>query len=309
MHRSHSRYCSRRGGATVEYALFLTLIAASVFAAGQCVNLSVHRTMRQVASASGSATASSAKAAAPTLDATVPALASLEQAERRIAQGQLGVMACGLFLGGLIWYRLYCRRRPAAKTADGAEHPFVDEKQSLLFDKRQEVLRILAGDWQVLMDGRLLVGHLMSRRVMTVPPVTPAEEVRRTMQQNRLRHLMVRDRDGRLLGVISDRDLARPKAKDAEQLMTPNPIHVTPDTPIAPAITLLLNKHISSLPVIEGGMLVGVLTTTDLIMALQCTLQTLSRIARQLTDQPSLDESDPPPTTQAVDGELVGSGA
>ena len=51
---------------------------------------------------------------------------------------------------------------------------------------------------------------------------------------------------------------------------------------MSPAITLMLDRHISCLPVVKDGVLVGVLTSTDLMMALQCTLKILGQLAAEL---------------------------
>ena len=103
--------------------------------------------------------------------------------------------------------------------------------------------------------------------------------------------MMVRDNQ-KLVGIISDRDLAKTNAKTAADLMTADPLSVEPDTLINPAITLLVQKRISCLPVVKNQHLMGVLTTTDLMMALQCTLQVLNKVAVQITDEPGLDSLD-----------------
>jgi CBS domain-containing protein len=59
--------------------------------------------------------------------------------------------------------------------------------------------------------------------------------------------------------------------------MTPNPMTVGPETPLSPAITTLITKHISSLPVVQSGKLIGVLTRSDLMLSLQCILQALQK--------------------------------
>ena len=51
----------------------------------------------------------------------------------------------------------------------------------------------------------------------------------------------------------------------AKDIMTSNPITVTPDTEITHAASLLLNNHINGLPVTEGDRLVGILCQSDLI--------------------------------------------
>ncbi len=73
--------------------------------------------------------------------------------------------------------------------------------------------------------------------------------------------------------------------------MTGNPVSATPDMLVGPAMTLLLKRRISCLPVCEGGRVVGVVTTTDLIMALQCALQILQKMAAviQGEDRPEME--------------------
>ena len=75
---------------------------------------------------------------------------------------------------------------------------------------------------------------------------------------------------------------------------------VTRDTTLNTAITMMLQKRISCLPVVENDVPLGVLTSTDMMMALQCTLQILAKLAAELqftgapqTSAPDAGESDP----------------
>jgi CBS domain-containing protein len=55
-------------------------------------------------------------------------------------------------------------------------------------------------------------------------------------------------------------------AKTVADVMTPDPVSVTPNTVLKDAIQLLADKHIGGLPVIdEAGALVGVLSESDLM--------------------------------------------
>ncbi len=151
-----------------------------------------------------------------------------------------------------------------------------------VFQKRQEIFRILAKDMEILLlQSRLNVLHVMSRRVTSVAPQTPVDEVRRIMKEEHLRHLLV-CRNNELIGIISDRDLRKTEARTAEDLMTPDPITVEPQTLLNPAITQMVQKRISCLPVVHEGAVVGVLTSTDLMMTLQCALQVLRRVAGEV---------------------------
>lgn len=150
-----------------------------------------------------------------------------------------------------------------------------DAAKQRIFDKRQTILHAVSADTAALFNSQMDVRHLMTAKVTRVFLETPAEKVQKLFRVERLRHLMVCDASDKLVGVISDRDLRKANARTAEQLMTPDPETASPDDLIGPAITRLMNLHVSCLPVIENGRLCGVLTSTDLMMALQCCLQIL----------------------------------
>jgi Predicted signal-transduction protein containing cAMP-binding and CBS domains len=88
--------------------------------------------------------------------------------------------------------------------------------------------------------------------------------------------------DGTLCGVISDRDVLKAispfldtyseKHRDvktlsqpASEIMQDDPITVTPDTAIEEASRMLLDHRVSSLPVVEGSDLVGIVTGKDML--------------------------------------------
>lgn len=77
---------------------------------------------------------------------------------------------------------------------------------------------------------------------------------------------------GKLIGVITDGDLRRrltPEmfALDARALMTPNPLTIAPDAPIADAIAIMNGKRITILFAVEDGVPVGVVHMHDLLAA------------------------------------------
>jgi CBS domain-containing protein len=53
----------------------------------------------------------------------------------------------------------------------------------------------------------MIVRELMTGAVITAPPWTPILEARSLMMKERIRHLPVAAADGRLLGIITDRDI------------------------------------------------------------------------------------------------------
>jgi diguanylate cyclase (GGDEF)-like protein len=161
----------------------------------------------------------------------------------------------------------------AAPSAATAAHP-----QS----KRQQVMQELMGDSDLLLKNRLEVRHLMSHNPVTIPPTMTGEEMTKLMTESRVHHLLVCNRAGDLVGVISDRDVRPAQGMTAQQVMSYPPLTCTSDTPITAAITFLANENISCLPVVDHGRLCGILTTSDLTLTLHCTLQLWTRLAQVL---------------------------
>jgi acetoin utilization protein AcuB len=128
----------------------------------------------------------------------------------------------------------------------------------------------------------MTVDAIMSRDLVTVMPDTALMEIRSLFHERGFRHLLVVEPDDTLCGVISDRDVLRALSpfldtyseehrdvktlsQPASEIMRHDPITVGPDTAIGEAARFLLNNSISSLPVVEGTALVGIVTTRDLL--------------------------------------------
>lgn len=122
----------------------------------------------------------------------------------------------------------------------------------------------------------------MSRDPIAVSPDEALLEIRDLLRETGFHHLLVVE-DGRLAGVISDRDVLRMISpfldtsteeqrdvntllRKAREIMTPDPVTVRPETSIEAAALLMLEHDISSLPVVgEGGSVEGVVTSKDLL--------------------------------------------
>lgn len=126
------------------------------------------------------------------------------------------------------------------------------------------------------------VSSIMTERVVTVGMDDTLETIREIFCQVTFHHLLVVEDDGRLCGVISDRDLfkavspfidtaaALPRDdatlnRRAHQIMSRSPICVNPDTPIADAVRILLGEKVSCLPVVsKENKLVGLVSWKDM---------------------------------------------
>jgi acetoin utilization protein AcuB len=131
----------------------------------------------------------------------------------------------------------------------------------------------------------LSVRDVMSRELITVQPGDPAKRAWELMRDHRFRHLPVLD-DGRLVGVLSDRDLRAillsPGLAGATvgELMSEDLTTIGPAALVEDAASLLVVKKIGCLPVVEDGRLLGIVTETDLLAVLVELLGLLTQSTR-----------------------------
>ncbi len=124
----------------------------------------------------------------------------------------------------------------------------------------------------------------MSRPVQTLERNDKLTVADRTMTSERIRHLPVLDDSGRIVGIVSQRDLFLSALVRAlgfgsasrdrtfavipvKEVMSENVATTRPNTPIAEAAQLMVDRRIGCLPVVEGEALVGILSESDIVAA------------------------------------------
>jgi len=129
------------------------------------------------------------------------------------------------------------------------------------------------------------VRDVMTTPVVSVGPKTALLDAALLLRGSSTRHLPVLE-DGRLVGLLTDRDLQRcapsrliPITEDAynhvfadtlvERVMTREPQVVSSVTPLNEAVSIMQQTKFGCLPVVDHGTLVGILTRGDLIDALE----------------------------------------
>lgn len=130
------------------------------------------------------------------------------------------------------------------------------------------------------------VSDVMKRRVTTIGLDAAVTEAADRMRGRRIRPLPVVDEQGRLRGIITDRDvqhaallpalgahaswdarrIKRPLVRD---VMTWSTVTVAPDAPLVHAGRLMFERRIGSLPVVDGDRVVGILTARDVLGGLR----------------------------------------
>ena len=112
------------------------------------------------------------------------------------------------------------------------------------------------------------VATWMSSPVHTVTPETSAADAGALLRRRAIRHLPVLE-GGRIIGVVTDRDLRGTASETPIRTIMSQPVTVvSPRSGIDRAVRLLFDRSIGCLPVVEDGRLVGILTQTDAVAAL-----------------------------------------
>jgi acetoin utilization protein AcuB len=132
----------------------------------------------------------------------------------------------------------------------------------------------------------MLVKDFMTRHPVMVPPTTPAAEAQRVMRDNKIRHLPVVGDGKRLEGLITrerlrvspadlgslnvweiTRFLSNMTVKDM-MLKGNDVITTAPDVTLEDAAQIMAQKKIGCLVVLEQGVVVGIITETDMLVEL-----------------------------------------
>lgn len=127
----------------------------------------------------------------------------------------------------------------------------------------------------------MLVGNRMSIPVYTISPETSLDDALSIMEKEHVRRLPVVDRDGSLVGIVTEQDLIKASPSEAtlldkweikslmstlpvEKVMTRQMITLTEDVLLEEAARIMADKKVSGLPVVRGNKVVGMLTESDI---------------------------------------------
>jgi len=112
-------------------------------------------------------------------------------------------------------------------------------------------------------------------QVVTAAPTAKIAEVAQTLAERRIGAVLVRDSADQLLGIVSERDIVRSLAANgartlemtAGQLMTRALRTATPRSTVAEAMREMTAGRFRHMPVLDDGLLVGVISIGDVVKA------------------------------------------
>ena len=129
-----------------------------------------------------------------------------------------------------------------------------------------------------------LVREFMSTELETLSPHSTLKEAVTLEARHKIRHIPVLE-DGKLVGIVTDRDLKRAmpsllsnldraeyervmSTTSVSQIMTRSPHTIAPTTTLQDAARLISEKRYGALPVVADGVLVGIISQNDILRAL-----------------------------------------
>jgi len=130
----------------------------------------------------------------------------------------------------------------------------------------------------------MLVKDRMTPNPVTITPEVSFTEAFRILRENKIRHLPVVDKKGKLIGIVAQTDLLHASPSSAttlsvfevnyllanlqvREVMSSPPITVPEDAPLEEAARVMVENKIGCLPVMRNGELVGLITETDIFKA------------------------------------------
>ncbi len=129
------------------------------------------------------------------------------------------------------------------------------------------------------------VKDLMTRKVITATAEDKVDRIFFLFHYENIRHIPIVSEKGKLVGIISDRDIKKilgPRQKQHESkdgtvltvsarkvrtIMRREPLTIAPEEKAADAASIMVKRKIGALPVINKGKLVGIITATDILKA------------------------------------------
>jgi CBS domain-containing protein len=116
---------------------------------------------------------------------------------------------------------------------------------------------------------------IMRQPVFATTPWTPVPEVVAQLVTNNVSGMPVVERDGTVIGIVTEDDVLRAYIEGVhlelltvQAIMTAEPVAVDVETPLGEVIQLIYDEGVLRVPVTQDGLLVGVISRSDVITAL-----------------------------------------
>jgi CBS domain-containing protein len=114
----------------------------------------------------------------------------------------------------------------------------------------------------------MIAKDIMTRDIITVNPTMSIKALAMTLIKNQISGAPVADKDGKIVGVVSEADIVAKKGKDVKAIMSKKVISVSENTSVEEIAKLMTTHAIKRLPVMNAGKLMGIVSRADIVSAI-----------------------------------------
>lgn len=107
--------------------------------------------------------------------------------------------------------------------------------------------------------------EIMSKDVVAVAPEMLVTEAADLLLRYRIHGAPVVDEADQMVGMVSFMDLAARRGKTVRDVMAPDPVWASEDTPVDEVAAMMLDQMVRRVPIVRGGRVVGVVSASDII--------------------------------------------
>ena len=153
---------------------------------------------------------------------------------------------------------------------EGASSAFFEDEAAGLHERRQQsgahgLSAITGGDY---MGEPQTAGEIMNRDVVTTSPTLAVAELARLLAFHNISGMPVADAGGRVVGIVSEADVIGKRGSTVGDVMTPAVVSVSSGAAVEQVAALMTARRIKRVPVIDEGVLVGIVSRADIVRAL-----------------------------------------
>ena len=109
---------------------------------------------------------------------------------------------------------------------------------------------------------------IMTKEVLTVTPSTTVRELAILLTKNNISGVPVRDKNDKIVGVVTQADIVGKKGKQVKAIMSKKIISVAEDTAVEEIARLMTAQKIKRVPVMRDGKVVGIVSRADIVSAI-----------------------------------------
>jgi CBS domain-containing protein len=111
----------------------------------------------------------------------------------------------------------------------------------------------------------MLAKNIMTRDVITVSPSMTVRQVAMLLTKNNISGVPVRDKNGKVVGIVSHSDIVGKRGKKVKEIMTKKIISVAKQTRVEEIVGMMTAKKIDRVLVMEGDQLLGIVSQADIV--------------------------------------------